>query len=100
MHHPERCIPDRHTLDENVFAAIRLDECGSQDATRAVHALRDRPALVLLFEESVSIGALAPRFLLSLSIPPLRFVGLPVERSSARDVRAIPLARGGLRAGA
>src|SRR5437667_10860810 len=94
MHHPERCIADRQTFDENVPAPIRLDERRPQVMARAVHPVRNRHALLGLLEEKRAIGELRLwRMTLAdrLPIPPMRLISLPVERALAgdRDILAI-----------
>src|SRR5262245_5762933 len=58
MHLPHRRVAEFHALDQDVCAAVRLDEIGPQVVTRSIHAVAHRHAALGQIEQAIAIGVL------------------------------------------
>ena len=88
---PHRRVRDRHALDEHVAATVGLYELRAQVVAFAEDTLLDRHPALGHLEEPVAAfllvhAARRPAVLFAaLPRPPVHVVGLPVERTAARD---------------
>ncbi len=89
---PEGGVDDGHAFDEDVPAAVGLDERRPQEVTGTVHPLRDRHAVFGLFAQAVAVGDLRAGMVgAPFPRPPVRLVGAAVERPLAGDGHVLAL---------